>query len=145
MGRAGPALGSAAELGRLALRALAGHGHRAARLVAQGVHRAAAPRRARARAAGLRRARLTLTLTLTLNLTLTLALTLQVCVEPGCALLLDGRTRWRPADTCGAQAFVVFEYADVASDEMWSAGLVMAKQVATAAATGVVPLFGYGE
>ena len=143
MGRAGSALGSAAELGRLALRALAGHGHRAACLVARGLHRAAAPRWARARAAGLRRARLTLTLTL--NLTLTLALTLQVCVEPGCALLLDGRTRWRPADTCGAQAFVVFEYADVASDEMWSAGLVMAKQVATAAATGVVPLFGYGE
>jgi len=66
---------------------------------------------------------------------------LQVCVEPGCALLLDGRTRWRPADTSGAQAFVVFEYADVASDELWSAGLTMAKQVATAAATGVVPLF----
>ena len=29
----------------------------------------------------------------------------QVGVEPGCALLLDGRTRWRPAEPCAAQAF----------------------------------------
>jgi hypothetical protein len=37
-----------------------------------------------------------------------------------------------------AQAFVVFEYADAASDEMWSAALLMARQVAAAAAMGVV-------
>ena len=44
-----------------------------------------------------------------------------------------------------AQAFVVFEYADAASDELWSAALLMARQVAAAAAMGVVPLVGHGE
>ena len=43
------------------------------------------------------------------------------------------------------QAFVVFEYADAASDELWSAALLMARQVAAAAAMGVVPLVGHGE
>ena len=64
---------------------------------------------------------------------------LQVSVEPGCALLLDGRTRWRPADSSGARAFVVFEYADQGSSP-WHAALTMARQAAAAAAMGIVPL-----
>ena len=64
---------------------------------------------------------------------------LQVSVEPGCALLLDGRTRWRPADSSGARAFVVFEYADQGSSP-WHAALTMARQAAAAATMGIVPL-----
>ena len=63
-------------------------------------------------------------------------------VEPS---FLTVRVRVRVRVFLLAQAFVVFEYADAASDELWSAALLMARQVAAAAAMGVVPLVGHGE
>jgi len=76
---------------------------------------------------------------------------LRVAIQPGAALLIDGRARWRPAEDEGTaaltrRAFVVFEYVDEGSaGALLPAVLTAARQAAAAAVWGVVPLPGEGR
>ena len=74
-----------------------------------------------------------------------------VAIQPGAALLIDGRARWRPAEDEGTaalarRAFVVFEYVDEGSaGALLPAVLTAARRAAAAAVWGVVPLPGEGR